>query len=420
MSPLRFCFFTTFYPPYNFGGDGIVVERLARALVARGCEVTVVHDRDAYRALRPGPDPAPTAPGLPTLRVVSLQSRLRRLSLLLTHQFGRPVVHARRIRKIVRGGRFDAIVFHNVSLMGGPGLLGLAGDTPSVYMAHEHWLVCPTHTLWRHNRELCTGRQCVRCTLRYRRLPQFWRWTGAVRRKARRVDTFVAMSEFSRQKHREFGFERPMVVLPCFLPPAPAAPVGETSPHARPYFLYVGRLERLKGVDDVLTAFERYVGADLLIAGDGDHAAALKRRASDNPRVVFLGRVDRDPLNRLYRHAIALVVPSVCYETFGVITLEAFQQRTPVLARRLGPLPEIVEGAGAGDLFETCDELVSAMERLQGDPARRLALGEAGFRASETHYSEHVVVPRFLQLVAQAIERRRSNRPVPAPGARAS
>ena len=407
MSGLRFCFFTTFYPPFNFGGDGVVVERLARALVARGCEVTVVHDRDAYRALRPGPDPAGPEPDLPGLRVISLESRLGRLSLLFTHQFGRPVVHARRIRRILRDGDFDVLTFHNVSLIGGPGLLGLGGNTPKIYMAHEHWLVCPTHTLWRHKRELCTGRQCVRCTLRYRRLPQLWRWMGQIGRQSRHVDTFIAMSDFSRQKHREFGFDRPMEVLPCFLPPAPpvADGAGESSPHTRPYFLYVGRLERLKGVDDVLTAFEQYAGADLLIAGDGDYGATLRRRASDNTRVVFLGRVEREPLDRYYRHAVALIVPSVCYETFGVITLEAFQHRTPVIARRLGPLPDIVNGAGGGELFDTCDELVSAMERLQADPARRRALGEAGFRAYETHYSENVVVPRFLELVGRAIDR---------------
>ena len=51
MRPLRFCSLTTFYPPYNFGGDGIDVQRTARALVDRGHEVTVVHDIDAYQWL---------------------------------------------------------------------------------------------------------------------------------------------------------------------------------------------------------------------------------------------------------------------------------------------------------------------------------------------------------------------------------
>lgn len=412
MSALRFCFFTTFYPPYSFGGDGVAVQRLARALVARGCEVTVVHDLDAYRALHRWSDPLPPAPE-PGLRVVTLTSRLGRLSLLLTHQCGRPVVHRRRLRRLVREGGFDVLTFHNVSLIGGPGLMSYGEHIPKIYLAHEHWLVCQSHTLWRHNREVCTGRQCGRCALRYRRPPQFWRWTNYLERQAEHVDTFVAMSEFSRQKHREFGFDRDMEVLPQFLPAEDvASAVDTTRLHIRPYFLFVGRLERLKGLDDVLLAFERFTGADLLVAGEGDHGHALRQRASGNPRITFVGHVDRTTLGRYYRDAIALILPSAGYETFGLVALEAFQHRTPVIARRIGPLPEIVEGAGAGETFDTLDELIGAMRRLQDDPIRRAALGQAAFRAYQEQYSECVVVPRFLDLVQQAIARRgRTRRP---------
>lgn len=70
-------------------------------------------------------------------------------------------------------------------------------------------------------------------------------------------------------------------------------------------------------------------------------------------------------------------MPSVCYETFGIILIESFRLGTPVIARRLGPFPEIVERAGAGELFHTGDELVAAMRRLQADPAHRAALSQA-------------------------------------------
>ena len=49
--PLRFCMFSTYYPPYSYGGDGITLQRLCRALVRAGHEVTVVHDADAYTSL---------------------------------------------------------------------------------------------------------------------------------------------------------------------------------------------------------------------------------------------------------------------------------------------------------------------------------------------------------------------------------
>ena len=406
MSGLKFGFLTTFYPPENFGGDGIGIQRLARGLVKAGHQVTVIHDLDAYHALHPGPPPA--APAEPAgLEVIKLRSGLGTLSPLLTQQTGRPVVNGRKIAALLEAHDFDVITFHNVSLIGGPGLLKY-GRALKLYMAHEHWLVCPSHVLWRYDRELCDARDCVRCQLSFKRPPQAWRATGYLERELRHVDTFIAMSEFSRKKHAEFGFPRDMEVLPYFLPDPEAggARVGGARPQERPYFLFVGRLEKIKGLDDVIPVFRQYPDADLLIAGDGEYAAPLKALAGGLPNVKFLGRVAPEELRRIYEHAIALIVPSVCFETFGIILIEAFKQGTPVIARRLGPFPEIVETAGGGELFSTTEELVAAMRRLQQDPARRNRLAEAGSAAFLQRWSESAVVPQFLDIVARSARKK--------------
>jgi len=403
---LRFCFLTTFYPPYNFGGDGIGIQRLARGLAGTGHEVTILHDADAYDALAKGPAP-PAEPEPAGLEVVTLRSGVGVLSPLLTQQFGRPVLNGRRIGRILAQGSFDVINFHNVSLIGGPGLLRY-GAGIKLYMAHEHWLVCPTHVLWRHGRELCTGKQCLRCQLVYRRPPQWWRWTGMLERALVHVDAFIAMSEFSRDKHREFGFPRDMEVLPYFLPDTAEQGLDSPSqpPQDRPYFLFVGRLERIKGLQDVIPEFAGAGDTDLLIAGEGEFGAALRSQAAEMPRVRFLGRLPGDALARLYRHAVALIVPSLCYETFGIIMLEAFRQSTPVIARRLGPLPEITESAGGGELFSTREELRAAMSRLAAEPGYREALGRSARRAFEDHWCERVVIPRYLGIVRRTAERK--------------
>ena len=167
---------TTFYPPYNFGGDGMGIQRFSQALVRQGHHVTVVQDVDAYNQLSAGLEPAfqESSDGV---EVIRLRSRFGALSVLLTQQAGRPILQGRRIRRILNNGQFDVINFHNISLVGGPGVLG-AGSALKLYMAHEHWLVCPSHVLWRHNREACSGRECLRCVLTYRRPPQLWRYTG--------------------------------------------------------------------------------------------------------------------------------------------------------------------------------------------------------------------------------------------------
>jgi len=400
MSGLRFCMITTFYPPHNFGGDGIGVQRLTEALARRGHHVTVIHDVDAFNALHRGPEPT-EPPRRDGVRVIRLRSRLGVISPLLTQQTGRPVVNGSEIERIVRDGNFDVIQFNNVSLVGGPGVLSVGENAVKLYEAHEHWLVCPTHVLWRHNREVCTGRECLRCTLRHKRPPQAWRYTGYLERQLAHVDAFIAKSEFSRAKHHEFGFPKDMEVIPYFLPDQGLAEKEEVGPppHDRPFFLFVGRLERIKGLDEVIPLFERYEDADLLIAGDGEHAEALKRLGAGMPRVRFLGRVAPDDLRRYYRHAVASIVPSICFETFGIILIEAFRQGTPVIARRIGPFPEIVERCGGGELFESTDELLAAMRRLQGDPDHRARLARSARAGFAKHWSESAVVPRYLDLV---------------------
>jgi len=403
VSGLRFAFLTTFYPPYNFGGDGIGIQRLARGLVRAGHRVTVVHDAEAYRALARR-DPPAGEPEPEGLDVLALRSGLGALAPLLTQQTGRPIVYGNRIRQLLADQSVDVIVFHNVSLIGGPGLFAI-GKAVKLYMAHEHWLVCPSHVLWRHNRELCTGKQCFRCQLHHHRPPQWWRWTGMLERNLKHVDRFIAMSEFSRAKHHEFGFPREMDVLPYFLPDQGKEhlPTVPTEPlHPRPYFLFVGRLERIKGLQDVLPSFEGPGETDLVVAGDGEFGAELRAQAGGNPRVRFLGRVPSSQLAGWYRHATALLVPSLCYETFGIILLEAFRQSTPVIARRLGPLPELIAASGGGELFSTREELEGAMARLLQDRPYRDRLAESGHRALDRLWSEHAVVPRFLDIVRAA------------------
>lgn len=404
--PLRVAMITTFYPPYSFGGDAIAIQRLARALAGRGCRVTVIHDVDAYNTLHPGPEPEPPSEHSDGIDVVSLRSGLGPISPLLTQQLGRPIASGGRIRRVLDEGAFDIVHFNNVSLVGGPGVLS-AGKGIKVYEAHEHWLVCPTHVLWRFNRELCTGRACLRCVLSYKRPVQLWRHTGYLERQLPEVDLFIAKSEFSRQKHAEFGFDRDMEVLPYFLPDVaddPGPVEADEAPHDRPYFLFVGRLERIKGLEDVIPMFERYPDAELLIAGDGTHEEALKKLAAGCDRVHFLGRTSSEALERYYRHAIALLVPSICFETFGIILIEAFRQRTPVIARRIGPFPEIVEACGGGELFESSEELVASMRRVQHEPGYREDLARRALAGFSEQWSESAVIPRYLEIVGRAAE----------------
>lgn len=399
---LRIATLTTFYPPYNFGGDGIDVQRTARMLARLGHQVTVIHDTDAYRSLTGG-EPPPAAAD-PDVEVIALRSSAPRWSTLLTHQLGHPVAHREALDALDRSRAFDVVLFNNMSLVGGPGLFGFGHDAVRLYVAHEHWLVCESHVLWRHNREACTGRECIRCVLAHRRPPQLWRYTGALSRALAQVHAFVARSEFSRAKHVEFGFPRPMDVIPYGVP-MPDAPYDGPSPHPRPYFFFAGRLEPIKGIEDVIDACLGADGPDLVIAGEGTSGPALRARAAGHPRIHFVGRLTAERLAPYYRHAVASVMSSKGFETFGMVAIEALAQGTPVVARRLGPLPELIGATAGGVTFETVDELRACLARYAADPSAARAQGERGRRAARDLYSPEHVTAQFEALMERELAR---------------
>lgn len=393
--PLRFCMITTFYPPYNFGGDGVFVRRLANELARRGHTVDVVHCRDAYR-LMAGRDPAGGYEDHPNVTVHALKSPFGFLSPLVTQQTGRPFFKTSALRRILAQG-FDVIHFHNASLFG-PGVFAY-GSAVKVYTMHEYWLVCPVHTLFKFNREPCGERDCVACTVIHKRPPQWWRYTSLLLAAAKHVDAFIAPSRFIGDKHRELGFDAPIVHLPYFVPePDDGGDKTDAPRDTRPYFLFAGRLEKLKGAQTLIPIFRTYAKARLLIAGAGNYESELRRLSEGSTNIEFLGRRSEEELSRLYRAATALIVPSLWYENQPIVALEAFRERTPVLVRRIGALPELVENGG-GYAYRTNEELLAAMEGLLKDRARRDEIGSLAYRTYRESHTTEVHLTRYFSLI---------------------
>jgi glycosyltransferase involved in cell wall biosynthesis len=86
--------------------------------------------------------------------------------------------------------------------------------------------------------------------------------------------------------------------------------------------------------------------------------------------------------------------------------LEAFREGTPVIGRRLGPYPEILESTGAGLLFDDEGGLRDALLRLIRDRALRDRLGAAGARAFSENWSEELVMDRYFELIREVAGRR--------------
>jgi glycosyltransferase involved in cell wall biosynthesis len=405
--PLNFLHLTTFYPPYSFGGDAMYIYRLLHALGDAGHHVDVIHCVDSYHLLHPAP-PEISFAGHPNVTVHELRSGYGGLSPLLTQQTGRPYLKTKRIRAVLEEKPFDVIHFHNISLLG-PHILKLESATPAVkmYTTHEHWLVCPMHVLWKFNNRACDKPACLRCTIMAKRPPQLWRYMGMLGRMSRHVDQFVSPSRFTAKMHADRGFPKPVAHLPYFInrtdrdwqEPGPR-------PQERPYFLFVGRLESIKGLQTLIPLWQRVKDADLLVAGTGNSEAELRAQAASDPRIKFLGALPQRDLAALYYHALACIVPSITYETFGMIIIEAFARKTPVIVRDLGALPEVVQDSNGGLVYRTDDELVGAIDRIMTSGSLRTELGENGYRAFVKWWSRDAHVEMYFDFLRRSAVRK--------------
>jgi glycosyltransferase involved in cell wall biosynthesis len=224
-----------------------------------------------------------------------------------------------------------------------------------------------------------------------------------IERTSRHVDQFVSPSRFTANMHAERGFPRPVAHLPYFIErvdrdwkePAPR-------PQERPYFLFVGRLEAIKGLQTLISIWDKVGDFDLLVAGTGDFDQQLRARAASNPRIKFLGALPQRELGALYFHALACLVPSITYETFGIIIIESFARKTPVIARDLGALPEVIQDSGGGFVYKTDDELIDSIRRIAASPSLRAELGEKGYCAFLQWWTKEAHIELYFDFLRKA------------------
>ena len=406
--PLKFCMVTTFYPPYHFGGDATYIYRLSNELARRGHYVDVIHCKDSYFLLT-NDGSKDGYKNHPNVNAYGLKSRLGLLSPLLTQQTGMSALKRRFVKRKLEENGYDVIHYHNMSLIGVTALS--YGNAIKLYTTHEHWLICPMHVLWKYNREVCKEKSCFTCTLVHKRPPQFWRNTNFLKKTLSNIDTFISPSRFTKKKHLENGLDIPIIHIPYFLPQTEKNEDTYraliSSSNDRPYFFFVGRLEKIKGLQNLIPVFKKHRKYDLLVAGDGTYENVLRDLVGDAPNIKFLGRLSLEELQKFYRNAVAVIVPSICYEVFGIIIIEAFSMKTPVIVNDLGAMPEVIEDSGGGFVYSTEHQLLDAMKKLASDTNLRNELGEKGHQAFIKYWSEDAHIEQYLNLIRQLQDKRK-------------
>jgi glycosyltransferase involved in cell wall biosynthesis len=279
---------------------------------------------------------------------------------------------------------------------------------------------CPSGTKFHHaldrNCTVGTSLACVprqaylRCTLSKR--PAVWwrqyRLASTLNTHNRAITRLIVASQFVKDEAVRTGYDAEQIrVVPYFttLPPAASAP--------RPkHVLFVGRLTREKGVDLLLDALAKLSGEwTCTIVGDGMAAPDLRARVSRlgiGHRVTFAGWLNGPALDAAFTDASVVVVPSRWPEPFGIVGIEAMAHRRPVVAFRVGGIPEWLSDGTAGFAVTPFDTAAFG-ERLQwllAHPADAAAMGLAGRARVERDFHAGAHLSRLVPIYQELSDRR--------------
>jgi hypothetical protein len=192
---------------------------------------------------------------------------------------------------------------------------------------------------------------------------------------------------------------------------------GAPVPRKPRELVFIGRLEPEKGVEYLLEAMPLIRAADpevrLTIVGGGSLASVLASRAEGlrlENTVTFLSHVPRTELGRFYATATACVLPSIWSENSPLVAYECLAAGMPMIASRIGGIPELVEDGEAGFTFTPRDsrDLAAKALRLLALPQSELTRMSSAMRARAEDFRMPVHLDRICELYAEVLGRRRS------------
>ena len=397
---------TDLYRPVTGGLEGHV-QALGQELRRRGDRVAVV------TLAQPGEPAIEDEHGVSVRRIDGWSAALRRFYVDPAYRFLPPAPDpgvARALQPILRELQPDVIHAHAWMLYSALPL-SLARRHAIVMTLHDYGLACARKSYVRDDAP-CSGptlARCLRCAPKQYGRPVGTALVGALRFGRTlhdRVDRYLAVSTCVRDRMLPYAAGRPIDVVPNFL----AADVAATDPDPRPaflppsdgYLLYAGELARHKGVDVLLRAHARLGPAAPPLVLIGRPSPDLPLGGSDRV-VVVPGAARADVLRAFARCAIG-VVPSVWDEPCPTVALEAMSCGRPVVASRVGGLPDLVPDGVAGLLVPPRDDaaLAAALARVLGDAPLAARLG-AGARAHVAGFGERVVVDRIEESYERAL-----------------
>ncbi|MDO9582611.1 MAG: glycosyltransferase [Desulfomicrobium sp.] len=305
--------------------------------------------------------------------------------------------------------RPDVVHVHNFFPRISPAVFWVARrmGVPTVMTLHNFRYACAQGMLLRNGQicELCLGRsgywgvlhRCYRGSLLQSLILVYsfalHKLLGTFRTK---VCRYIALNEFCRSKFVAAGLPAELLTVKPNFVDMPAPDQGP-----RQGGLFVGRLSPEKGLETLLTALERQPEVKFTIVGDGPLADRVRQARA----VSFRGWLSSHDVRQTMGKSAYLVVPSLWYETFGLVVVEAYACGLPVIASRHGALAEIVEDGVTGILFDpgSVAALAEALAWAEAHPDEMRVMGQNAFEVYQARYSPKFNFEMLMSIYQDAI-----------------
>jgi glycosyltransferase involved in cell wall biosynthesis len=321
----------------------------------------------------------------------------------------------RMMQQLLREYSQDIVHIHNLFPWISPSILPECrrAGVPVVMTVHNYRLVCPNGLHMPKGRhevcEKCCGGREYWCVLRNCE-QSYWKSLGYVARTytARRFGFFrknitvlVCLTQFQRQRLIAEGYPEDRLQV---IPNTYGADVEIQKEQSTPgcFVAYVGRISPEKGIELLLSAAERLRAIPFHLAGNYDAMPDLVGNAPAN--VSFLGNLDRKHVADFYGRSRFVILCSTCFEGFPMTVVEAMAHGRPVIASRIGGIPEIVDDGVTGLLFTPGDvnELTEKVRYLWGRPDLCRQMGQAGREKALREYSPEKYYERLMAIYEEA------------------
>lgn len=314
----------------------------------------------------------------------------------------------------VRRFKPEIVHVHNTHYASGPVVLWIVQKMgiPVVQTLHNYRMLCPSALLL-YKGELYTesiGKSFPWDAVRKgvlddSRLKTFWTaftyWLHGVLGTWKNIDLYFPITDFAKNLllRTPYGIsEEKIKVKSNFIIGSVARRQEMVSDNG--FYLFVGRLSHEKGILPLLTVFEK-LKLPLIIVGAGPLEDTVEFAAIQNTNIQYVGSKNKEQVLNLMMTAKTLVVPSLCYEGFPMVILEAFSLGLPVIVARLGAMKDIVEDKVNGfhiDTFDIKDFERRIMEVEEMPSAFLRKAGNSGYETFEASFTKDALVQKQIEL----------------------